>query len=387
MIGVTPVERVVMLGVPLARLDMEATVEWLDRAVASRSPHQVATANVNFLALAQRDPEFLRILQAASLVTCDGMPLCWASRVQHAPLQERVTGADLVPRLCELAAQRRYRLFFLGPPGSTEEAARRLRVRYPGLEIAGCESPPYGPIEAWDNAGYCARIREAETDLLLVGFGAPKQERWLAAHLAATGAAVGIGVGGTFDYIAGRVRRAPRAAQAVGLEWAWRIAVEPRRLWRRYVRDAAVVAPRLARQLWTSRAAERRSTGEAPGQVRLRRSGRHREVAVLALEGSFPAERLAVVRRATLGLGGGARGLVLDLAGARFLAPTVLGELTALVGRVRSRDGRVAIVASAAARRQLAAAGLAELAPFTPSVGRAVALVRGAPGRPVVVAA
>jgi N-acetylglucosaminyldiphosphoundecaprenol N-acetyl-beta-D-mannosaminyltransferase len=386
-IGVTPVERVVMLGVPLARLDMEATIEWIDQAVASRSPHQIATANVNFLAVARRDPEFLRILQAASLVTCDGMPLCWASRIQGTPLRDRVTGADLVPRLCELAARRRYRLFFLGPPGSTEEAARRLCARYPGLEIAGCESPPYGPIDAWDNAGYCARIREAETDLLLVGFGAPKQERWLAAYLAASGASVGMGVGATFDYVAGRVRRAPRAAQAVGLEWAWRIAVEPRRLWHRYVRDAAVVAPRLARQLWTSRLAARRSAGASPGQVRWSMAGRLRDVAVLTLAGGFPPERLTLVRRATQELGGTACGLVLDLTGASFLAPTVLGELTALVGRVRSRDDRVAIVASADARRQLAAAGLDELAPFAPSVGAAIALVRGEAGRPAVVAA
>ena len=386
MIGVTPVERVVMLGVPLARLDMDETVEWIDRAVASRSPHQIATANVNFLAVAQRDPEFLRILQAASLVTCDGMPLCWASRVQGTPLQERVTGADLFPRLCELAVRRRYRLFFLGPPGSTEEAAGRLRARYPELEIVGCESPPYGPIEAWDNAGYCARIREAETDLLLVGFGAPKQERWLAAHLAASGASVGIGIGATFDYIAGRVRRAPRAAQAVGLEWAWRIAVEPRRLWRRYVRDGLVVAPRLARQLWTSRAAERRSRGEGPGQVRLRRAGRHQEVAVLTMTGGFPPERLVMVRRAAHGVDGGSRNLVLDLAHAGFLSATVLGELTVLVGRVRARDGQAALVASAAARRQFAAAGLGDLAPFAPSVAAAIGLMRGGAGRLVVAA-
>jgi N-acetylglucosaminyldiphosphoundecaprenol N-acetyl-beta-D-mannosaminyltransferase len=379
-------ERVVMLGVPLARLDMDETVEWIDRAVASGSPHQIATVNVNFLALGQRDPEFLRILQAASLVTCDGMPLCWASRIQGTSLPERVTGADLFPRLCELAVRRRHRLFFLGPPGSTEEAARRLRVLYPGLEIVGCESPPYGPIEAWDNAGYCARIREAETDLLLVGFGAPKQERWLAAHLAASGASVGIGIGATFDYIAGRIRRAPRAAQAVGLEWAWRIAVEPRRLWRRYVRDGLVVAPRLARQLWTSRAAERRSSGEGPGQVRLRRAGRHREVAVLTMAGGFPPERLAVVRPATHDVGGSSRNLVLDLADAGFLSATVLGELTALVGLVRARDGQVALVASAAARRQLAAAGLGDLAPFAPSVAAAIGLMRGGAGRLVVAA-
>jgi N-acetylglucosaminyldiphosphoundecaprenol N-acetyl-beta-D-mannosaminyltransferase len=384
---VRPVERTVMLGVPLACLGMDDTVEWIDHAVASRTPHQVATANLNFLALGQRDPGFLRILQDASLVTCDGMPLCWVSRVQRTTLRERVTGADLVPRLCERAARRGYRLFFLGPPGSTEEAARRLRARYPGLQIVGCESPPYGPIEAWDNARYCERIREAATDLLFVGLGAPKQERWLAAHLRASGAPVGIGVGATFDYVAGRVRRAPRVARAVGLEWAWRIAVEPRRLWRRYLYDAAIAAPRLTRQLWASRAAERRSGNDGRGQVRLRMAGRRGEVAVLSLVGSFPRERLAMVRRATRGVRGGPLGLVLDLTEAGFLAPTVLGDLTALVGWVRSVDGQAALVASPGVRRQLEAAGLGELAPFESSVTEAVGrLVRGG-DRPEVFAA
>lgn len=382
-----PPERVVLLGVPLARLDMRETVEWIDRAIASGTPHQIATANVNFVAVAQRDPGFLRILQAASLVTCDGMPLCWASRVQRTPLRERVTGADLFPRLCELAVQRRYRLFFMGPPVSTEEAAARLRARYPGLEIAGCESPPYGPIESWDNDRICARIREAGTDVLLVGFGAPKQERWLAAHLAASGAAVGIGVGGTFDYVAGRVRRAPRIAQAMGLEWAWRIAVEPRRLWRRYLLDGALVAPRLARQLWTSRLAARRSESQGPGQVRLRRVGRRGEIVVLRLAGGFPPEGLGRVRLAIHGVPADPRGLVLDLADAGFLAATVLGELTALVARLRAAEGQAAIVASAAARRQLEAAGLGALAPYAGSIAEAIGRVHEGAGRPVVVAA
>src|SRR5262245_53239943 len=119
------VERAVLLGVPLARLTMEETVDWVDRAIASGLPHQVATANVNFLALTRRDPEFLRILQDASLVTADGMPLCWASRLLGTSIPERVTGADLTPLLFELAARRGYRVFLMGPPGSTEEAARR----------------------------------------------------------------------------------------------------------------------------------------------------------------------------------------------------------------------------------------------------------------------
>ncbi len=367
-----PIERTVMLGVPLARLGMRDAVEWIDRAIATGAPHQVATANVSFLALGHRDPEFLRILQDASLVTCDGMPLCWMSRVQGAALSERVAGADLVPLLCDLAHQRGYRLFFMGAAGSTEEAARRLRVRYPGLEIVGTEAPPYGPIETWDNRVYCARIREARADLLLVGFGAPKQERWIARYLEETGVPVAIGVGGTFDYIAGRVARAPVALQATGLEWAWRIWAEPRRLWRRYLLDAVVVGPRLVRQVWTSHRAERRFRRDAGGRVRLRRVGRRGEVFVLSLVGRFPADRLDLVRQAMRGVRGSPLGLIADLTEARFLAPTVLGELTALVGWVRATGGEAAIVASPAAHRQLEAAGLASLAPAYPSVTEAV---------------
>ena len=382
-----PVERTVMLGVPLARLGMRETVEWIDGAIATGASHQVATANVNFLALGHRDPEFLRILQDASLVTCDGVPLCWMSRLQGAPLTERVAGADLVPLLCDLAHQRGYRLFFMGPAGSTEEAARRLRVRYPGLEIVGTEAPPYGPIETWDNRAYCARIREARADLLLVGFGAPKQERWIARHLEETGVPVAIGVGATFDYIAGRVARAPVALQATGLEWVWRIWAEPRRLWRRYLLDAVVVGPRLARQVWTSHRAERRFRRDTGGRVRLRRVGRRGEVFVLSLVGSFPDDRLDLLRQAAQGVRGSPLGLIADLTEARFLAPTVLGELTALVGWIRATGGAAAIVASPAAHRQLEAAGLASLAPAYPSVSEAVGRLVRERARRVAVAA
>lgn len=382
-----PVERTVMLGVPLACLGMREAVEWIDRAIATRTPHQVATANVNFLAFGHRDPEFLRILQDASLVTCDGMPLCWLSRLQGAALTERVAGADLVPLLCELAPRRGYRLFFMGPAGSTEEAARRLRVRYPGLEIVGTETPPYGPIEAWDNRAYCARIREARADLLLVGFGAPKQERWIARYLGETGVSVAIGIGATFDYIAGRVSRAPVALQATGLEWAWRIWAEPRRLWRRYLLDAAVVGPRLARQVWTSRVAERRFRRDTRGRVRLRRVGQRGDVFVLSLVGSFPGDRLDLLRQATRGVRGSPLGLIADLTEARFLAPTVLGELTALVGWIRATGGEAAVVTSPVARRQLVAAGLASLAPAYPSVTEAVGQLARERARQVAVAA
>ncbi|HEV8676641.1 MAG TPA: WecB/TagA/CpsF family glycosyltransferase [Methylomirabilota bacterium] len=383
----TPVERTVLLGVPLARLDMEDTVAWVDQAIASGEPHQIATANMNFLAHARRNPEFLRILQDASLVTADGMPLCWASRLQGAPIPARVTGADLVPRLCALAADRGYRVFLMGPPGSTGEAARRLTERYPGLRIVGVETPPFGPIESWDNAAYCARIRQARADLLLVGFGAPKQERWIARYLPRTEAAVAIGVGATFDYIAGRVRRAPWLFQAVGLEWAWRIWEEPRRLWRRYLVDGLTAGPAVLNQLVTSHLAERRSRRARPGRVQLRRMRGRGEVFVLSLSGRFPTDRLDVVQRGMRGVRGTPLALVLDLVGARFLAPAVLGELVALVGWVRSTGGSPALVVSAEAARQLAAAGLDSLAPRFPTVAEAVGHLMRDRERRLVVAA
>lgn len=358
-----PVARTVLLGVPVACLDMDAVVEWVDRAIASGVPQQVATANVNFLALARRDPDFLRLLHDAGLVTADGMPLCWASRVAGVPLPERVAGSDLVPRLCALAARRGYRVFLMGPPISTPEAGARLCARHPGLRIVGIETPPYAPIEAWDNAAYCARIREARTDLLLVGFGAPKQDRWIARHLRDSGASVAIGVGATFDYVAGRVRRAPRAVQAAGLEWAWRLAAEPRRLWRRYLLDAVHVGPPLLAQLLATRLAARRARRAPAGRARVRRIGGRAEAFVVTLSGRLDADRLPAIRRAMAGLPDRPGALVLDLTLARFLAPAVLGELVGLVGRVRRAGGTASLALSPEAERQLSVAGLAGLAP------------------------
>jgi N-acetylglucosaminyldiphosphoundecaprenol N-acetyl-beta-D-mannosaminyltransferase len=374
----------VVLGVPLACLDMDEAVGWVERAIASGSPHQVVTANVNFLSLARRSPEFLRLLQDASLVTADGMPLCWTSRLLGARIPERVTGADLVPRLAAHAARHGHRLFLMGPPGSTPEAARRLRAAHPGLEIAGVETPPYGPIESWDNEAYCTRIREARAAILLVGFGAPKQEQWLARYLARTGAPVGIGVGGTFDYIAGHVRRAPAVVQAAGLEWAWRIWREPRRLWRRYAVDGSRVGPALLAQLVGTRRARRRARRAAPGRVRVGLAG---AVVVLSLGGRLAADGRARLTRALRGFRAAPPALVLDLAEAELLAPTVLGDLVYLVGRVRHAGGQTRLVVSIEASRQLAAAGLDGLAPRAPDVATAVSQLARHRGRRLVVAA
>lgn len=212
----------------------------------------VVTLNVDILLTALEHEGLREACRAARWVVADGMPLVWASRLLGRPLPERVNGADLALGLMERAAAGGYRVFLLGgESGVAELAARRLQANLPQLRVVGTSSPPLGfdsRPEEIDRT--VAAVRAASADIVLVGLGAPKQELWLRRHLGETGAAVGIGVGGTFNFWAGRVRRAPRMLQRAGLEWLWRLSQEPRRLWKRYlVRDVRFF-PLLVRELW-----------------------------------------------------------------------------------------------------------------------------------------
>jgi N-acetylglucosaminyldiphosphoundecaprenol N-acetyl-beta-D-mannosaminyltransferase len=178
----------------------------------------------------------------------DGMPLVWAARWLRTPLPERVTGVDLLPALCERAALRGHRVFFLGgAPGVAEEAATRLRQRFPGLQIVGMESPPYRELTSEERQQQQERIRAARPDLLFVAFGQPKGEFWIAEHCEALGVPVSVQIGASLDFVAGRVLRAPRWLQRLGLEWAYRLWRASRRGWRCAVNNGlfalAMVAP------------------------------------------------------------------------------------------------------------------------------------------------
>lgn len=234
-------------GLPISRLCFSSTVTLVSRWLASDGHRRVATANLDFLRLAHEDPGFRSALATCDLVTADGWPVVWLARRAGREVPERVAGSDLVPALAaECARTGRSIHLFGGHEGTAEEAAARLVERHPGLRIAGTASPR---VDLRDEAA-CARaaseIRATRADLLLVGLGAPKQDLFLARWLPATGCRVGIGVGGTFDFLAGRIRRAPRAVRAVGMEWAWRMAKEPRRLVGRYAADAAHLAKLVA---------------------------------------------------------------------------------------------------------------------------------------------
>jgi N-acetylglucosaminyldiphosphoundecaprenol N-acetyl-beta-D-mannosaminyltransferase len=248
------------------------------------------------------------------LVLCDGTPLVWASRWLGAPLRERVAGSDLMPLLAAHAARAGHRLFLLGADEATlAEASARLTAANPSLVIAGTYSPPVAKLLELDHEGILQRIHAARPDILLVAFGCPKQEKWIYMNLPRLNVPVTIGVGGTFDMIAGRVRRAPVWMRRCGLEWTVRLAQEPRRLFNRYLLDLLFFVRALRQQ---RRALGREESAGAPAapldEAPLRRdfrlvtwTGRADAAAVQSqrLEAPLPAEGIPTVFVDCTGLG------------------------------------------------------------------------------------
>lgn len=237
--------------IPLAPWTMEETLQAIDRLVAAGRPRYFITANLYYAMLADKDKDMITLAERAAFVLADGMPLVWASRRRGRPLPERVTGADLIFRLSRRAAERGYRVFFLGgAAGVGEEAARNLQARYAGLQVVGIESPDNitGMPEA-DMAALVDRIHAARPDILLVALGQPKGERWIGKNLERLGVPVCAQVGASIDFAAGRVRRAPRWMQKTGLEWVFRMLQEPRRLAPRYLANIGFLLQTSVRDL------------------------------------------------------------------------------------------------------------------------------------------
>jgi N-acetylglucosaminyldiphosphoundecaprenol N-acetyl-beta-D-mannosaminyltransferase len=224
------------LGVSVNRISREQIPVILDRFVISKRPHQIVTVNVDFVRIAREDAAFRQALDDADLAVPDGMPLVWLSRFLGGRLSSRITGVEVLEQGAALAAARGYSIFLLGAEaGVAEEAAAVLCRRNPGLRIAGTYAPPVGPFTSEENAHMVALVQRAQPDLLFVAFGAPRQDVWIAAHRDALSVPVSVGVGGSFNFVAGRIPRAPAWMQSAGLEWAYRLWREPARLWRRYL--------------------------------------------------------------------------------------------------------------------------------------------------------
>ena len=214
-----------ILGVRVDAVTMPQTLAWVEAAVAAGAPRQICTANPEFIMAARRDPEFRAVLNQADLVLPDGVGLLWAARRLGGRLPERVAGSDLIYRLADLSARHRWRIYFLGAAeGVAPAAAERLAALYPGLVVAGAFAGSPRPAEAED---LLSRVRAARPDVLLVAYGAPVQDKWIARHRLQLGVPVSLGVGGSFDFVAGVARRAPAWLRRLGLEWLHRLWRQP----------------------------------------------------------------------------------------------------------------------------------------------------------------
>jgi N-acetylglucosaminyldiphosphoundecaprenol N-acetyl-beta-D-mannosaminyltransferase len=227
-------QRLYILGVPVDFATFDELLDCIAGWIAAGDRlHQVCTTSPEFVMIAQNDTDFMRVLHEADLCVADGIGLLLASRYLGRPLPERVTGSDGVPLIAEHAAREGWSLYLLGAgPGIAERAAQVLIARFPALRIAGTHAGSPSPEE---EDGIIERINASGADILLVAYGAPKQDKWIARNKARLAASVAMGVGGTFDFLAGVVPRAPRWMQRWGLEWLFRLIRQPWR-WRRMLR-------------------------------------------------------------------------------------------------------------------------------------------------------
>lgn len=225
--------RVTIAGIGVDNLTEDETLAQIERLIVEGDSHYMAVVNAAKIVLASRDASLRQILAQADIVTADGMSVVWASRLLGRSIKERVTGIDMFERLVAQAAESGRSVFFLG---AHEHAVRALvetlLSRHADLKVAGYRN---GYFTAEEECEIAAEIRRSGADILFVAMGSPAQERWISSHIEKTGVKFALGVGGSFDHIAGLVARAPRWMQQAGLEWLHRLVCEPRRLWRRYL--------------------------------------------------------------------------------------------------------------------------------------------------------
>ncbi len=258
-------------GLPLAPLTRPEAAEAVFGLIEAGRPSMFITANVHYAMLTAAHPELARVNERAAFLLADGAPLVLASRRGPIPLPERVAGSDLIFDLCALAAARGKSIYLLGgAEGVAAEASKILQGRYPGLRVAGTACPNPADLEGEGAERIVGAIRDARPDLLMVAFGQPKGELWLDRHLEALGVPACVQVGATLDFVTGRVRRAPRFYQKIGMEWAYRIYTDPARLGPRYARNAWFLATHILGDLARG---PRPGIGRDPGEGRAVRTG------------------------------------------------------------------------------------------------------------------
>ena len=226
-----------LFGITISNLRFEQFCTEIKQFVQSGNTGYVVTPNVNHICLCHRDPQFNQVYQDAWHAIPDGTPILWAASLLGKPLQEKLSGSDMVPKLSAYAAENDLSVYFLGgTPGTAEKTAQTLKEKHPNLTIAGHHCPPYGFEKDPEQLQQTLNtVNQTKPHLCFIALGSPKQEIFMHNYQQELGANITIGVGASFDFMAGRIKRAPHWLQAIGLEWLWRLSMEPRRLWRRYL--------------------------------------------------------------------------------------------------------------------------------------------------------
>jgi N-acetylglucosaminyldiphosphoundecaprenol N-acetyl-beta-D-mannosaminyltransferase len=229
-------ERVDVLGIHVSVTNLDHTVDTFAGWIEQGERQVVCVTDMNALLHARADARLTEVYNTSGLTVPDGMPLVWAGKKAGFEEMDRVAGPDLLERVLAESAQRGWTQYFYGgAEGVADELRERFQDRHPALKVVGVECPPYRPLTDAEDAATVARMNEARPDIVWIGLGAPKQERWMADHRERLNATILIGVGAAFDFHTGRLDRAPRWMQRAGLEWSYRLYKEPRRLWKRYV--------------------------------------------------------------------------------------------------------------------------------------------------------
>lgn len=231
--------RMRLMNTEIDNLTMDETLDAIDSLIKEDNCSYVVTPNVDHIVQLEKDEELKRVYENASLILTDGKPLIWISNWYKTPIKEKISGSDLFPKVCELAANKNYTMYLLGAAeGVADTAAKNLMKKYLGLNVVGTYSPPFGfEKNEQEMHKIKTQIQEAHPDILIVGLGCPKQEKFMYYHCKELGVPISFGLGASIDFEAGNIKRAPKWMSNHGLEWLYRFSKEPKRLFKRYFVD------------------------------------------------------------------------------------------------------------------------------------------------------
>lgn len=234
-----PLNRMKFMNTYLDNVTREEAIAHIERCIAERRIGHVITPNVDQIVRIEKDPYFREICEHAELLLADGHPLLWIARWYGTPIKEKISGSDLVPYLCEIAAEKGYSIFLLGAaPGVAQKAADKLRESLPGLKVAGVYSPPLGfEKDEAEKKKINRMLLDSHADMLFVGMGVPKQDIFIYENMEKYRIPMSFSIGGTIDFIAGEQKRAPKWMSKIGIEWFYRLCKSPKRMFRRYIID------------------------------------------------------------------------------------------------------------------------------------------------------